>query len=95
MAETSASRTAQTGMVTGLFPDRESAERAYGSMIERGYAQEDVNLVMSEKHEKNISQSTIGKLNSAIRRLKALGLVRRSVEQWEQRWPQSQQSEPR
>ena len=52
MAETSASRTAQSGMVTGLFPDRESAERAYGSMVERGYGQDDVNLVMSDETRK-------------------------------------------
>jgi hypothetical protein len=52
MAETSASRTARSGMVTGLFPDRESAERAYGSVIERGYGQDDVNLVMSDETRK-------------------------------------------
>src|SRR4029434_4821096 len=52
MAETSASRTAQSGMVTGLFPDRESAERAYGSMVDRGYGQDDVNLVMSDETRK-------------------------------------------
>ena len=52
MAETSASRTAQSGMVTGLFPDRESAERAYGSLVERGYGQDDVNLVMSDETRK-------------------------------------------
>src|SRR4029078_9442167 len=49
MAETSASRTAHSGMVTGLFPDRESAERAYGSVTSRGDGQDDVNLVMSEE----------------------------------------------
>ena len=52
MAETSASRTAQSRLVTGLFPDRESAERAYGSMVERGYGQDDVNLVMSDDTRK-------------------------------------------
>src|SRR5678816_2178878 len=52
MAETSASRTAQSGLVTGLFPDRESAERAYGSLTERGYGQDDVNLVMSDETRK-------------------------------------------
>ena len=52
MAETSASRTAHSGMVTGLFPDRDSAERAYGSMVERGYGQDDINLVMSDETRK-------------------------------------------
>ena len=52
MANTSASRTAQSGMVTGLFPDRESAERAYGSMKERGYREDDLNLIMSDETRK-------------------------------------------
>ena len=42
-------------MVTGLFPDRESAERAYGSMVERGYGQDDVNLIMSDETRKKQS----------------------------------------
>ena len=52
MAETTGSRKAQSGMVTGLFRDRESAERAYGSLTERGYGQDDVNLVMSDETRK-------------------------------------------
>src|SRR6476620_6814299 len=52
MAETTGSRKAQTSMVTGLFRDRESAERAYGSLTERGYGQDDVNLVMSDETRK-------------------------------------------
>jgi len=36
-------------MVTGLFRDRESAERAYGSVTDRGYSHDDVNLLMSEE----------------------------------------------
>src|SRR5215204_5911085 len=52
MADTSGSRTARSGMVTGLFPDRDSAERAYGSMVERGYGQDDVNLIMSDETRK-------------------------------------------
>lgn len=34
--------------VTGLFKDRDSAERAYQSLSERGYTKDDVNLVMSD-----------------------------------------------
>jgi hypothetical protein len=40
-------------MVTGLFRDRESAERAYGSLTDRGYGQDDVNLVMFNQNAKN------------------------------------------
>lgn len=36
-------------MVTGLFPDRDSAEHAYHDLSTRGYAQDDVNLIMSDE----------------------------------------------
>src|SRR6185369_10402409 len=36
-------------MVTGLFADRDSAERAYNEVAERGYGRDDVNLVMSDE----------------------------------------------
>lgn len=36
-------------MVTGLFPDRASAEQAFQSVSERGYSKDDVNLVMSDE----------------------------------------------
>ena len=36
-------------LVTGLFPDRASAEAAYGSVNDRGYSRDDVNLVMSDE----------------------------------------------
>jgi len=39
-------------MMTGLFRDRESAERAYGSLSSRGYGKDDVNLLMSEDTRK-------------------------------------------
>lgn len=45
------SSTATTGsgnMVTGLFPDRASAEAAYNAAHARGYSKDDVNLVMSD-----------------------------------------------
>ena len=46
MAE--ATQTGRSKIVTGLFRDRESAERAYGSLTSRGYSQDDVNLLMSD-----------------------------------------------
>src|SRR5688572_20030091 len=39
-------------MVTGLFPDRASAERAYSSISTRGYTKDDVNLMMSDDARK-------------------------------------------
>lgn len=38
----------RSGMVTGMFRDRESAENAYNSTISRGYSKDDVNLLMSD-----------------------------------------------
>lgn len=35
-------------LVTGLFPDRNSAERAYSGISDRGYAKDDINVVMSD-----------------------------------------------
>ena len=41
-----------SGMLTALFRDRDSAERAYQSLSERGYDKKDVNLVMSDETRK-------------------------------------------
>lgn len=35
--------------LTGLFPDRDSAEKAYQGAIDRGYKGDDINLVMSDE----------------------------------------------
>jgi hypothetical protein len=45
-------------MVTGLFRDRDSAERAYRSVTERGYGSGDVNLVMSDDTRKRYFTGT-------------------------------------
>ena len=42
----------QTPLVTGLFPDRDSAESAYQDLSARGYSHDDVNLVMSDDTRK-------------------------------------------
>ena len=48
-------------MVTGLFPDRESAEAAYNAAHARGYSKDDVNLVMSdETRKRHFSGTTAG-----------------------------------
>src|SRR5687768_6624131 len=36
-------------LVTGMFQDRDSAERAYNSLHSRGYTQEEIHLMMSDK----------------------------------------------
>lgn len=39
-------------MLTGMFKDRESAERAYNSLHTRGYGKEDVDVMMSDDTRK-------------------------------------------
>lgn len=42
----------KTPYVTGLFTDRDSAERAYQDALDRGYDKDDMNLVMSDETRK-------------------------------------------
>src|SRR5512143_568142 len=51
MSDSKASRE-RSRVVTGMFKDRESAERAYQSVTERGYKTDDVNLIMSDDTRK-------------------------------------------
>ena len=44
----SSKNTTDKRVLTGLFRDRDSAERAYQSIVDRGYGREDVDLVMSD-----------------------------------------------
>ena len=42
-------RQSQNRVLTGMFRDRDSADRAYNSAISRGYSKDDVNVMMSDK----------------------------------------------
>ena len=56
------SSTGSGNLVTGLFPDRESAEAAYNAAHSRGYSKNDVNLVMSDAtRERHFAGTTAGK----------------------------------
>lgn len=59
-----ATSSTQGPLVTGLFPDRDSAEAAYNSAQTRGYSKDDVNVVMSDatrkQHFSSDSSSTFG-----------------------------------
>lgn len=49
-------------LVTGLFPDRDSAEAAYNTAYARGYTKDDLNVIMSDDTRKlHFSGDTIGK----------------------------------
>ena len=51
-ADTTTTSAANRPLVTGLFPDRASAEAAYGAAHTRGYGTDDVNMVMSDDTRK-------------------------------------------
>jgi uncharacterized protein YjbJ (UPF0337 family) len=46
---TSRTSTGSNRILTGMFNDRESAEKAYNSALSRGYTKDEVNLMMSDK----------------------------------------------
>ena len=49
-------------VLTGLFRDRDSAERAYQSISDRGYTRDDVNVVMSDDtRRRHFSGTTAGR----------------------------------
>jgi hypothetical protein len=52
MSNAVTTQTENRGVLTGLFNDRESAENAYNSAINRGYDKDDVNLLMSDETRK-------------------------------------------
>ena len=45
-------KSADRGMLTGMFSDRESTESAYNTLHERGYKKDDISLVMSDDTRK-------------------------------------------
>src|SRR3954469_25520685 len=51
-------------MVTGLFNDRDSAERAYNAISTRGYSRDDVTLMMSDDTRKTHFSDTDTELGS-------------------------------
>lgn len=46
------SSSGNSGLMTAIFNDRDSAERAYDSLLNHGFSKEDVNLVMSDDTRK-------------------------------------------
>ena len=51
-------------ILTGMFPDRESTERAYNTLQERGYSNDEISMIMSDdtrkKHFAHDTTSEIG-----------------------------------
>ncbi|WP_373522397.1 hypothetical protein [Aquiflexum sp.] len=51
-------RSSDKRVLTGMFRDRQSAERAYNTLHERGYSKDEINLIMSkETREKDYDEN--------------------------------------
>ena len=50
--------------MTGMFRDRESAEKAYNSLHTRGYTKDDINLMMSDETRKKHFGDSRGEIGS-------------------------------
>ena len=65
---------AKPGMLTGTFRDRDSAERAYGSLTSRGYTDKEVNLLMSDDtRKKHFSKDAVAHTELETKALKGAG----------------------
>src|SRR6478672_3474837 len=62
--DTTSANAKNSRMVTGLFRDRASAERAYNSVADRGYSKDDVTLMMSDDTRKRHFADTDTELGS-------------------------------
>ena len=60
----------EAGMLTGLFNDREGSESAYKSLRDRGYSDDEINVIMSdETRDKHYGKGTAfeaGKVDSEL-----------------------------
>lgn len=63
-----ASASGNRRMITGLFSDGQSAERAYQACARRGYAMGEVNVVMSEDTRKRLLSADSGTTTQLARR---------------------------
>ena len=49
MASSTGATKGRSEVVTGMFRDKESAERAYNSLAERGYSKDEINVIMADE----------------------------------------------
>ena len=49
MAKSTGTTQKRSEVITGMFRDKDSAERAYTSLSERGYSKDDINVIMSDE----------------------------------------------
>jgi hypothetical protein len=61
-------------LVTGLFRDRESAEKTYGHLGPRGYRAEDVDVMMSDETRRKYYEDTAAKTELGTKALEGVGV---------------------
>jgi hypothetical protein len=67
------SRKSESKMMTGLFKDRESAERAYNYLHDRGYSKDEINLIMSDETRKRHFDETKGDTEIGTKAMEGAG----------------------
>lgn len=60
-------------MMTGLFTDRASAERAYNYLHDRGYTKDEINLIMSDETRKRHFDETKGETEIGTKAMEGAG----------------------
>lgn len=61
-------------MLTGMFSDRESAESAYNTLQDRGYSNDEIDLIMSDKtREEKFSSDDIGETEMGTKAAEGAG----------------------
>lgn len=65
--------TSDRRMMTGLFRDRESAERAYNYLHDRGYTKDEINLIMSDETRRQHFDETKGQTEIGTKAMEGAG----------------------
>jgi len=60
-------------VVSGIFKNRESAEKAYNMLLEKGYTRDEINLVMSDETRKKHFSDNVGKIEIGTKAAEGTG----------------------
>ncbi len=71
--QTTTTTTTKGPLVTGMFSDRDSAERAYQELHSKGYTKDDVNLIMSDDTRKKHFDGQVGETELGTKAMEGAG----------------------
>jgi hypothetical protein len=66
-------RTTDPSVLTGMFRDKDSVERAYASLQERGYTKEEIDVVMTDETRKKHFSGEVGATEIGTKAAEGLG----------------------